>query len=38
MPEWGPVAWVPLRVSEQEVLSELPQVVERIRAAIAASS
>jgi hypothetical protein len=34
MPEWGPVAWVPLRVAEQDVLSALPQVVARIHAAI----
>jgi hypothetical protein len=34
MPEWGPVAWVPLRVAEQDVLSALPQVVARIRTAI----
>ncbi len=34
MPEWGPVAWVPLRVAEEEVLSALPQVVARIRAAV----
>jgi hypothetical protein len=34
MPAGRPVARVPLRVAEQDVLSALPQVVGRIRAAI----